>query len=105
MKSNKKQSYEEMKQILQEEELKRLKKLTCFDKIKFWPNSPFKIKWDIFIILLTIYNCFMVPLEFSFSKYFDKITALTAIDYCIDICFALDILVNFRTVYIDPKTD
>jgi hypothetical protein len=43
-------------------------KKSCFEKFKFHPHQGFKIKWDIFIILLSIYNAVLVPLEFAFPS-------------------------------------
>jgi hypothetical protein len=71
----------------------------------FSPNSPFKIKWDLLIIILSLYNSILVPLQFSFSDIFDDKFYLSYIDYIIDVFFFMDIVVNFRTIYIDTKTD
>jgi hypothetical protein len=55
--------------------------------------------------VLSIYNSILVPLQFSFSDLFEELNYLSIIDYIIDFFFAIDIVINFRTIYIDAKTD
>lgn len=35
------------------------------------PESPFKLLWDSFILLLLIINIFYIPIEISFSDNYD----------------------------------
>jgi hypothetical protein len=30
-------------------------------------NSPYKTKWDLFVMCLATYNCFQIPLEVAFD--------------------------------------
>jgi len=85
---------------------------TCTGKIRelwgeflFRPSSAFKIKWDIIVIILSIWNSIEIPFEFAFPESFEGATTINAIDKVIDALFVFDILVNFRTMYVDPKTD
>ena len=41
-------------------------------------NNPYKLAWDIFVILLAVYNCLMIPLSFSFQPAF--LQSLTGVD-------------------------
>ena len=54
---------------------------------------------------MSIWNSIEIPFEFAFPNSFDGATTVHNIDSIIDILFAFDIIVNFRTMYIDPKTD
>ncbi|CDW86569.1 voltage-gated ion channel superfamily [Stylonychia lemnae] len=74
-------------------------------KFKFYPSSPFKIKWDLFIITLSLYNSILVPYNFAFPDVLSENDFFLAFEYIIDICFAFDILVNFRSVYYDSKNE
>ena len=71
----------------------------------FRPSSTFKIRWDIIVIILSIWNSIEIPFEFAFPKSFDGATVVHNIDSVIDFLFAFDILVNFRTMYQHPQTD
>tara|TARA_B110000285_G_C14575036_1_gene359613 strand:+ start:195 stop:542 length:348 start_codon:yes stop_codon:yes gene_type:complete len=64
--------------------------------------NPGLIKWDLLIISLSVWSCIVIPLHLSFFKvivgvgeWFSKF---------VDICFAIDILIVFRTSYIDLAT-
>lgn len=71
----------------------------------FKPSSPFKIKWDILIIVLSVWNSIEIPFLFAFPQKVEDLSTINTIDTFIDCLFAFDILVNFRTCYIDQKTD
>lgn len=70
--------------------------------IKF--NHPYKIRWDLFVILLSLYNTFLVPIEVSFNPDFTNINYFFWADRIIDMFFALDIIINFRYAYIHKRT-
>lgn len=68
-------------------------------------DSPWKIRFDILIILLALWNCISLPLEVSFSgleymntEYYDIFSVM------VDTFFAIDILANLRTTFISEKT-
>jgi len=42
-----------------------------------------------------------LPLEFAFAEMFERKNGLGAAEKLIDILFAFDILINFRTAYIN----
>ena len=60
-------------------------------------------------MLLALYNCIMIPLNVAFS---DSLTTesistrvQSIVDLIIDILFLTDIIFNFRTTFINPKTN
>ena len=63
-----------------------------------------RLNWDIFIIILALYNSITIPLSIAFDPPFLNSLTITAIESLIDLIFFLDILVNLRTTYISSKT-
>jgi len=61
--------------------------------------------WDLLVIVLSVWNSIEIPYQFAFAKLDDGLNFLNVVDYIIDALFAFDIFVNFRTCYIDSKTD
>lgn len=55
----------------------------------------------MFIILLAIYNCFNIPFVLAFRPEYGEALISFFVDSVIDFLFAIDILINFRTTYID----
>ena len=82
---------------------KRIK--SAWDKFLFKPKDSFKIKWDIFVIILSIWNAIQIPMAFAYPEAFDNRAVYTYSDYIIDSCFIFDIIVNFRSCYIDSRND
>lgn len=77
------------------------KRKTCWEKFIFDPDSYFKTRWNLFIIMLSLYNAIMVPLEFGFPNVLSPYPDISYVDYLLDVCFAVDIFFNFRTTYFD----
>ena len=67
-------------------------------------NDPRKTRWDMIIIVFAIYNCFSIPFEIAFEPVQMESTAFFLANTAIDIAFALDILVAFRTTFYDLET-
>ena len=65
------------------------------------PHSKKKFYWDLIIILLSIINAIYVPMEITFSL---QSSLMETINYAMDAIFIMDIVVNFRTIYLDPRT-
>jgi len=84
------------------DDLTLIQRLLAF---RFHPNKGFKLRWDLVIIILSIYNSIVLPLQFSIPKYFADVKFFNIGDAIIDILFLLDIFINFRTKYIDPKSE
>lgn len=67
------------------------------------PNDAFKLRWDLMIMMLSLFNCFFVPIEVAFDPKSLKNNSYEAMNYVIDFIFLLDIIVCFRTIYIDKQ--
>ncbi|KAF0686235.1 Aste57867_21940 [Aphanomyces stellatus] len=59
------------------------------------PNSNFRKIWDVYIALLVIYVCIMTPLYMGFT--FLDWSAFVVAEEVFDVCFALDMILSFRT--------
>lgn len=80
--------------------------------------SPFKAVWDWLILILVIYTAIFTPYVAAFllnetdskmalrdlkdSRYTDP---LTIIDLIVDVMFIVDILINFRTTYVNKNDE
>ena len=73
-------------------------------EFRFHPDRGFKLWWDMTVILLSIYNAFVIPLQFSKPELLTH-PMVNIIDHVIDAIFYSDIILNFKTVYIDPKNE
>ena len=60
------------------------------------------MKWDILIILFALYNCILIPFDVAFEPVMPGF--LIQFEKIVDILFGLDILVAFKTTYIDTST-
>lgn len=67
------------------------------------PNDSIKFKWDTLIMVGAIFNCFCIPVELAYSPDSMKSTNFMIINAVIDFFFVLDIIVSFRTTYIDHR--
>lgn len=66
-------------------------------------TSYMRMRWDIMIMLLAIWNCFYVPFVSAFTVLNRQLT-LWVVDLTIDFLYMLDIVMNFRTTYIDESS-
>jgi len=62
-----------------------------------------RIYWDIFIMIVATFVSFFVPYTVAFNNSAGDFDTFDIIDMLIDIVFLIDIIVNFRTTYIDQK--
>lgn len=62
--------------------------------------------WDVIIILFTLYNCIEIPMEIAFNwrVAHDPLHLTERMNYCIDLMFFIDIIMNFRTTYFNSRT-
>lgn len=67
-------------------------------------NQKAKLRWDLFIIFLALYNCVMIPFEFAFAPGFLESYYYKSTDYFIDCLFFFDVCINFRTTFVNQKT-
>ena len=68
-------------------------------------NNKYRMNWDLLIIILALYNCIMIPLALAFSKNINESNKIQVVERIIDFLFILDIALNFRTTYVNPKTN
>lgn len=66
-------------------------------------KSKFRMRWDLVVILLALYNCVSIPFEVAFGNISDHVV-MEIFEYGIDVLFFVDVIFNFRTTYINPKT-
>jgi hypothetical protein len=95
-----KSKLDSLDEFLDENERTKLAHKKCL----FRSGDGFRVKWDLLIMLLAIYNCFMVPVQFCFDPKFAESIYFTITDMLINLIFLIDILINFRTSFIHPKT-
>lgn len=67
------------------------------------PHSAFRHNWDLVMIVFVIYNATYIPIELSFELAERKTLAHKVIDGMIDVVFACDIALNFRTAFLDQE--
>lgn len=81
------------------------------DKFTILHYSPFKAMWDWLILLLVIYTAILTPYSAAFllndieeqkrRKCGYSCSPLNMVDLMVDIMFIIDILINFRTTYVN----
>ena len=92
-----------MTSIVKKKEFSDRTKITEYCMVRH--DSRWKMNFDIFIILLALWNCITIPLEVSFTNMdFIKVQGYLIFGRVVDGLFAIDILVNFRTTFISEKT-
>ncbi|KAG7526910.1 potassium voltage-gated channel subfamily H member 2-like [Solea senegalensis] len=77
--------------------------------------SPFKAVWDWLILLLVIYTAIVTPYSAAFllndqeeaaiQKCGYSCSPLNVVDLIVDIMFIIDILINFRTTYVNSNDE
>lgn len=67
-------------------------------------NEPKRIRWDIFIMILATWNSLTIPIEIAFEPSIADHLAYKYFNNIIDFIFLLDIIVTFRTTYINPSS-
>lgn len=78
-------------------------------------DSLFKAVWDWIVLLLVFYTAIEIPYTAAFVLRpinddvvhwtMKESATLQAVNIWVDLMFVLDILINFRTTYVDPKTE
>jgi CRP-like cAMP-binding protein len=63
------------------------------------PQHSLKVRWDIFVGGLIFYSAVIIPTRFAFGL--QKGGVALAIDVCVDLCFAIDMVLSFRTGFTD----
>jgi hypothetical protein len=65
------------------------------------PNSVLKTGWNVFMLLLVVFQSIVVPVKIAFEEVtpFEWLVA----EYIQDAFFMLDIVINFNTALINDK--
>ncbi|XP_068184495.1 potassium voltage-gated channel subfamily H member 7-like [Antennarius striatus] len=85
------------------------------DKFTILHYSPFKAVWDWLILLLVIYTAILTPYSAAFLLNDQEeqkrrecgysCSPLNVVDLIVDIMFIIDILINFRTTYVNQNEE
>uniref|UniRef100_A0A8C6PDF4 Potassium voltage-gated channel subfamily H member 7 n=1 Tax=Nothobranchius furzeri TaxID=105023 RepID=A0A8C6PDF4_NOTFU len=85
------------------------------DKCTILHYSPFKAVWDWLILLLVIYTAILTPYSAAFLLNDQEeqrrrecgysCSPLNVVDLMVDIMFIIDILINFRTTYVNHNEE
>lgn len=67
------------------------------------PNSSFRKRWDVAQIFLLLYVALFVPYRIGFSQDTEPGQALFFFDVLVDFFFMCDIILSFRTGYVDSR--
>lgn len=67
-------------------------------------NDPRKTNWELFVIVLALYNSFFIPFELSYEPETLARVEFTLLNTLIDLMFFIDIFVSFRTSFYHPIT-
>lgn len=60
-------------------------------------NHPYKIVWDIVIASMILWSCIVIPFRIGFSV--EATGIFFVLDIFVDFCFAIDMLLSFRTTF------
>lgn len=82
---------------------KMRKKQSGCNKWLINPDNKYKNWWDLIIIVFSVWNAVLVPYTSAYGS-IDNIV-VSIIDRFVDVCFIIDIFINFRTMYRDSRTD
>ena len=67
-------------------------------------NNVYKFYWQIFIIMLAIYNAIALPVQIAFvavEDYYDSHTSLEVLEIMVDCFFIADMVIMFFSSFID----
>ena len=67
-------------------------------------NSKHKTRWDLFVMVLATYNCYEIPLEIAFESPVLFSSPFRILNGIIDFIFLIDLLLSFRTTYLDTRS-
>lgn len=72
----------------------------CFCRV----HDKKRIRWDLFIMLFAIWNCIQIPYSIAFNQNSEQSPMFTAFNLFVDSFFIADLLINFRTSYLNEDT-
>ena len=65
-------------------------------------QGKYKLRWDIIIIIFSLYQAVVIPLDYFFRSDIFNNPFFRTFDSLVDLFFVVDIIIRFRTTYIDP---
>lgn len=65
------------------------------------PHGAHRVSWDCFMAVAVVYVMLSIPFQLGFDP--DLPRALEILEWTLDSCFLLDLVVNFRTGYSDER--
>ena len=93
------------KKVLLENEEKKSgddHRLEDYDCLLFHPDNSFKVKWDIFIMIILLFSCIITPLRLAFDNDKESQSWMIVL-YTIDLLFFLDMVIIFNTMIYDEN--
>ena len=66
-----------------------------------YPDSVWKRRWDVWVMLLVMYSAFTVPVRICFNAYAQG--AALAFEAIVSIFFVLDLALSFHTAFFDDE--
>ena len=99
-----------MRKDIMNHNVKFKKELLQLPRLMWHHDSRFRMQWDLFVMVLALYNCIMIPYNVAFQGQATDEASVGAwvesfVDRVIDVLFLTDIVLNFRTTYVNPKTN
>ena len=64
-------------------------------------NDEKRTKWDLFVLILSIWNCYSIPFDIAFHPAIFEKMFIIIMNNFVDVCFGIDIFLNFRTTFIN----
>ena len=64
-------------------------------------NDPRKFWWDVMVLILAIFICYLLPVDLAFEPPFGESTWYTVVEDLIEVLFAIDVVVHFNTSVYD----
>ena len=64
-------------------------------------NDPRKFWWDVMVLILAIFICYLLPVDLAFKPAFGEHEWYHVIEIVIEVIFAIDVLVHFDTSVYD----
>lgn len=63
-------------------------------------RSPFKLYWDMIIIVLALYFSIIIPVEIAFNPIIMNMAGELTVESVINMVFTIDIILTFRMTYV-----
>ena len=64
-------------------------------------NDPVKFWWDVMVLILAIFICYLLPVDLAFKPPFGESIWYKVVEDIIECIFAIDVIVHFDTSIYD----